>query len=77
MSNKVAFGVYSHFISAREARRVARLLKSLGYAVTITRCRNYIMNVVNYCEPMRPDLGRWLAREIAMELELQPRWPED
>jgi len=44
--------VWTDFISARNARKVARALKAAGYgSATIKKCRGYIMNIANYFEP--------------------------
>jgi len=44
--------VWTGYIGARNARKVARALKSAGYGTaTIAGCRGYIMNIANYFEP--------------------------
>lgn len=67
-------GILTHWISAREARLVARLLKRMGYRVTIKQCRNYVNNVAEWCEPDPHvvDTKRKIARAIAVEIGLQP-----
>lgn len=69
--------VWTGFISARNARKVARALKAAGYGTaTIERCRGYIMNIANYFEP-----GDVAARHIVLDIiceaaGIQPRGEE-
>lgn len=66
--------VLSHFISAREAREVARALKDAGYhTATIERCREYVSNVANYFEPGDLVQREKITRIIAEAAGLQPR----
>jgi hypothetical protein len=66
--------IWTEFISARQARSVARTLKAAGYGTaTIERCRGYAINVAAYFEPGDPDARAHLLRIICAAAGLQPR----
>jgi len=46
--------IYTKYVSARQARNVARALTQAGYAITIAQVRDlgYAKNIGNYLEPM-------------------------
>jgi len=49
MDNK---SVWTEFISARKARKVARALVDAGYTTaTAEKCNGYVINVAHYFEP--------------------------
>ena len=52
-ANQVAHqSVWSEYISARNARNVARALRNAGYgSATIEKCRGYVINIAQYFEP--------------------------
>ena len=66
-----------HFITAREARDVARALNSAGYkTATRANCREYILNIANHFEP-----GDLVARQKVLNIickaaGIQPREEE-
>ena len=65
--------VWTEFITARAARRVARKLKAVGYG-TATRinCRGYVINVARYFEPGEVEERQKLLRIICQAAGLQP-----
>ena len=66
--------VWSEFISARQARKVARALKEAGYSsATIEGCRGYVINVARYFEPAHIPSREVLLRIITEAAGIQPR----
>ena len=64
----------SHYITAREAREVARALKNSGYhTATRENCREYVMNVANHFEPGDVGAREKLLRVICQAAGIQPR----
>jgi hypothetical protein len=66
--------VWTEFITARAARKVAAALKAAGYG-TATRqnCRGYVINVARYFEPGDESERQNLLRLICEAAEIQPK----
>jgi hypothetical protein len=65
--------VWTDFITARAARKVATVLKAAGYnTATRTNCRGYVINVARYFEPGDVEEYRKLCRKICEAAGLQP-----
>lgn len=66
--------VWTEFISARQARAVARALKAAGYGTaTIKRCHGYAINVAEYFEPGDAEARAHLLRIICAAAGFQPK----
>jgi len=66
-------GIKSHYVTAREARQIARMLKSNGYkGATIENCRGYISNLVNNFQPYGGHSAIELEKAIGYEIGLLP-----
>jgi hypothetical protein len=65
--------IWTEFISARQARNVARALKAAGYGTaTIERCRGYAINIAAYFEPGDTEARSRLLDIICAAAGLQP-----
>jgi len=65
--------VWTEFITARDARKVATALKAAGYK-TANRdiCHNYVINVAEYFEPDDTEARQKLLRLICETAGIQP-----
>ncbi len=66
--------VWTEHITARAARKVARVLKKAGYG-TATRenCRGYVINVAQYFEPGDVEARKNVLRLICEAAGIQPK----
>ena len=66
--------VWTSYISARQARKVARALKAAGYGTaTADLCRGYVINVAEYFEPADASAQRNVLRLICEAAGIQPK----
>jgi hypothetical protein len=66
--------VWTEYVSARAARRVARALKNAGYSTaTIAKCRGYAINIARYFEPGNAQACQELLDLICQAAGIQPR----
>lgn len=66
--------VFTHHISARQARRVARALREAGYGTaTAKNCNGHVINVARYFEPADVQAHNKLLRIICNAAGIQPR----
>lgn len=66
--------VWTEYISARQARDVARALRAAGYATaTIAKCREYVINVARYFEPSDAQARERVLGIICEAAHIQPR----
>lgn len=66
--------VWTSYISARQARRVARALRAAGYGTaTAELCRGYVINLAKYFEPADASAQRDVLRIICSAAGIQPR----
>ncbi len=65
--------VWTEFITARDARKVATALKASGYkTASRENCRGYVINVAEYFEPGDADARQKLLRLICESAGIQP-----
>ncbi len=72
MTRAYMTGILNHKLSAREARKAAKMLKEAGYLITIDQCNNHLPNIIGYCEPSSIEKQRELARKVSVAIGLQP-----
>jgi hypothetical protein len=66
--------VWTTYLTARQARNVARELKKAGYGTaTIANCREYVINLATRLEPGDPAARRKVLRIICEAAGIQPR----
>mgnify|MGYP001001020254 CR=1 FL=1 len=66
--------VWTEFLTARQARDVARIIKAAGYTTaTIKLCRGYVINVARYFEPGDTEARAKLLDLICKAAKIQPR----
>jgi hypothetical protein len=71
--NDIDTSVWTIFITARAARKVAAALKAAGYGkATRQNCREYVINVARYFEPGDEEEQKKLLRKITETAGLQP-----
>lgn len=64
--------VWTEFITARDARKVAAVLKAAGYKTANRKnCHNYVINVARYFEPGDTEARHKLLRLICETAGLQ------
>jgi hypothetical protein len=74
MSEITKQSVWTSYISARQARRVARALRAAGYGkATADLCRGYVINVAEYFEPADASAQRDVLRLICEAAGIQPK----
>lgn len=69
--------VWTEFITARAARRVATALKAAGYkTANRENCRGYVINVAEYFEPgdvtERQNVLRFICEAAGIQPKKQP-----
>lgn len=68
--------VWTEFLTARDARKVAAALKVAGYkTANRENCRGYVINVAQYFEPGDATERQTLLRLICEAAGLQPKAP--
>ena len=66
--------VWGHWLSARQARKVAQALRAEGYSTaTYENCTEYVINVARYFEPGDTAERNKLLRLICEAAGIQPR----
>lgn len=66
--------VWTEFVSARAARKVARALKEAGYkTATRENCHEYVINIAKYFEPGDAEARQALLRLICESAGIQPK----
>lgn len=66
--------VWTEFLTARAARKVATALKEAGYfTATRENCHNYVINIASYFEPGDTEARQKLLRLICEAAGIQPR----
>lgn len=66
--------VWTKFITARAARKVAAALKAAGYkTATRENCHNHVINIAKYFEPGDTEARQKLLRLICEAAGIQPK----
>lgn len=66
--------VWTEFLSARDARKVARALKGAGYkTATRENCHEYVINIARYFEPGDVEARQRVLRLICEAAGIQPK----